>query len=455
MEKIKSKEFKVGISLVIFLSILALFSIKIAGGGYSTSSGHAHWFLISDATGIIGNSYVKISGVPVGHVESIGLSSGKARLNLLIQGETKIPVDSYVEIRAKGILGAKYVGLVLGKDRKNFLAPGSEIKRVKVKGSISDFLNKVGEVSHSIQKLSSSFERAIIGDDESNPLISQIIQNVNLLTKVLLKVTSDNQGKIDSTVNNLHYISMQLRKVFSSEKDGGSWGRLKDGLLKFSNSLESINSIVEKVDRGEGTIGKLINDEGTINKVNSALEKVSSLLGGVGELKTEVDFHSEYLTAAQEFKSFVGIKLQPGSNRHYELAVVNTPAGTTTRTITRIEEGGSSSVQTEYKTVESLKFNALLAKTYSDFTLRGGLIESSGGFAVDYHPIESLELSVQAFNFKELNLKTTFKYIPLKSLYVYGGQESAFKKAGPESNYFVGMGIFINSNDLSLLRFLR
>lgn len=455
MEKIKSKEFKVGISIITFLSILALFSIKIAGGGYSTSSGNAHWFLINDATGIIGNSYVKISGVPVGHVVSIGLSDGKARLNLLIQGETKIPVDSYVEIRAKGILGAKYVGLILGKDNQHFLAPGSEIKRVKIRGSIADFLNKVGDISQSIQRLTSSFEKAVIGEDYSKPLISQIIQNINLLTETLLKVTERNQGKIGDTVNNLHYISSQLRKFFDTEKDGGNWGQLKGGLLKFSNSLESINRIVEKVDRGEGTIGKLLNDDETINKVNFALEKVSSLLGGVGELKTEVDFHSEYLSRHQAFKSFVGIKLQPGANRYYELAVVNSPFGTTNRTITRLEKEDGSSTQTEYKTLDSLKFNALLAKTYSDFTFRGGLIESSGGFALDYHPLESFKFSVQAFNFKELNLKTTIKYTPLKSLYVYGGQENSFKEAGLESNYFMGLGIFINSNDLSLLRFLR
>ncbi|MBE8221721.1 MAG: MCE family protein [Bdellovibrionales bacterium] len=455
MEKIKSKEFKVGASIIIFLSILALFSIKIAGGGYSTSSGNAHWFLIEDATGIIGNSYVKISGVPVGHVSSIGLSGGKAKLNLLIQGETKIPIDSYVEIRAKGILGAKYVGLILGKDKKNFLKPGSEIKRVKVRGSISDFLNKVGDVSQSIQKLATSFEKAIIGDDYSNPLIKQIIQNINLLTKTLLTVTETNQGKIGSTVNNLHYISEQLRKFFETEKDGGDWGQLKDGLLKFSNSLESINNIVEKVDRGEGTIGKLLNDDETINKVNSALEKVSSLLGGVGELKTEVDFHSEYLSGHKAFKSFIGVKLQPGASRYYELAVVNSPFGTTKKTTTRIEEDDKSSTQTEYKTLDSLKFNALLAKTYSDFTFRGGLIESAGGFAIDYHPVESFKLSVQAFNFKELNLKTTLKYTPLKSLYIYGGRENAFKQTGQESNYFMGLGIFIDSNDLSLLRFLR
>lgn len=455
MEKFKSKEFKVGISVITFLSILALFSIKIAGGGYSTSSGNAHWFLISDATGIISNSYVKISGVPVGHVTSIGLSNGKARLNLLIQGKTKIPVDSYVEVRAKGILGAKYVGLILGKDKQNFLATGSEIKKVKIQGSISDFLNQVGAVSQSIQRLANSFEKAIIGEDYSNPLILQIIQNINLLTKSLLTVTKNNQGKINKTVNNLYYMSYQLRNFFDEEKDGGNWGQLKKGLLKFSNSLESVNRIVEKVDRGEGTIGKLLNDDETINKVNSALEKVSSLLGGVGELKTEVDFHSEYLSGYQAFKSFIGVKLQPGANRHYELAIVQSPFGTTSRTITRLEENDSSTTQTEYKTLDSLKFNTLLAKTYSDFTFKGGLIESSGGFAIDYHPLESFKLSLQVFNFEELNLKTTIKYTPLKSLYIYGGQENSFKMAGLESNYFVGLGIFINSKDLSLLRFLR
>lgn len=455
MEKLKTKEFKVGASLIIFLSILALFSLKIAGGGYQVSSGNAHWFLIDDATGIIKNSYVKISGVPVGHVKSIGLSKGRARLNLVIDSTTKIPIDSYVEIRAKGILGAKYVSLVLGDNRTEFLAAGVEIKRVKVKGSIADFLNKVGEVTASIQKLASSFERAVIGKDANNPLISQIIHNINHLTEVLLQVTSDNQRKVGATVNNLYYISSRLKNFFDDQKEGGNWEHLKGGLLKFSNSLESINNIVAKVDRGEGTIGRLLNDEETINQVNSALEKVSTLLGGVGELKTEVDFHSEYLSQQDVFKSFVGVKLQPGADRYYELAIVDSPVGTKSRTITEVEEDGDFIKKTEIKTLDSLRFNAMLAKTYSNFTLKGGLIESYGGFAIDYHPLETFKFSVQAFNFKELNLKTTLRYTPLKSLYVYGGQENTFKEAGRQSNYFLGFGIFIDSNDLSLLRFLR
>lgn len=455
MDKFKTKEFRVGISIIVFLSILALFSIKIAGGGYSTSSGNKYWLLINDATGIIKNSYVKVSGVAVGHVASIGLSNGKARLNILVQKKMKLPVDSYVDIRAKGILGAKYVGLVLGKDKKNFIPPGTEITRVKIRGSIADFLNKVGDITQSIQKLAGSFEQAIIGEDPSNPLIAQIIQNINLLTKILLKVTGDNQQKVSATVDNLHYISGQLRSFFNTNKDGGNWGQLKDGILKFSNSLESINSIVEKVDRGEGTIGKLLNDDETINKVNSALEKVSTLLGGIGELKAQVDFHSEYLSKSDAFKSFVGVKLQPGANRYYELGIVDSPVGTKSRVITELEEEGVSKTSTEYKTLDSLKFNALLAKTYSDFTLKGGLIESAGGFAVDYHPWEAFKFSVQAFNFQELNLKTSIQYTPFKSLYVYGGQENTFKEEGPQSSFFMGLGVFINSNDLSLLRFLR
>lgn len=455
MEKLKTKEFKVGVSVVIFLSILALLSIKIAGGGYSSSTGNKHWFLIKDASGIIDNSYIKISGVPVGHVLSVGLSGGKARLDIAINKNTKIPIDSYVEIRAKGILGAKYVGLILGANTTKFLKPGSEIKRVKIRGSIADFLNTVGDVSYSVKKLASSFEKAIIGEDPSKPIISQIIQNINLLTKVLLEVAGGNQEKVSTIVDNLYYVSSQLQQFFKTEKDGGSWDQLKNSLLKFSTSLESVNSIIEKVDRGEGTIGKLINDEETVNKMNLALEKVSSLLGGVGELKTEVDFHSEYLSADKAFKYFIGVKLQPGANRYYEVAVIDSPFGTTSRSITETKNGTKSETETKYTTLDKLKFNALLAKSYSNFTLKGGLIESSGGFAVDYKPAKFFKFSLQASNFKELNLKTTLQYTPLKSLYIYGGQENRFKKIGRQSNYFMGLGIFIDSKDLSLLRFLR
>lgn len=171
-------------------------------------------------------------------------------------------------------------------------------------------------------------------------------------------------------------------------------------------------------------------------------------------IQTAFDFRAEYLGDVGKSKSYIGVQIQPGLDRYYYIAVVDDPAGVveTTRTQVSGNGGGAPSDYTEVKTYQNkIKFTVLFAKSFWDLTLRGGLIENSGGFGVDYHFFRrKLKFSLEAFDFSKTNLRSSLSYSVYRGVYVTGGINDALDKSGARSGY-LGAGIFLTNDDLKLL----
>jgi phospholipid/cholesterol/gamma-HCH transport system substrate-binding protein len=96
-----------------------------------------------------------------------------------------------------------------------------------------------------------------------------------------------------------------------------------------------------------------------------------------------------------------------------------------------------------------MKFTALFAKNFYDLTVKGGLIESSGGLGLDYYLYRrDLRLSVEAFDFDDLVLRAYLRYNVFRGLYLVGGGDHM---ADDLRSAFVGVGLFITNDDLKFL----
>ena len=101
-----------------------------------------------------------------------------------------------------------------------------------------------------------------------------------------------------------------------------------------------------------------------------------------------------------------------------------------------------------------LKFSAQIAKRYYDLGLRGGIFESTGGFAFDYYLLKDrLTLSMEAFDFdsdSNAHLKFKADFTPFKHLYITTGFDDFISDEGNES-FFIGAGINFLDDDVKTL----
>ena len=215
--------------------------------------------------------------------------------------------------------------------------------------------------------------------------------------------------------------------------------------------MKNLDDITGKINRGEGTIGKLVSDEETSEKVTTAVDGISNLLDTANRIQTSFDLSGTYMTAPAGEETAINVKIQPGLDRYYLVGVVSDPFGQVTVSKTQNTGTISEKYTTTMTYQNALKWNLQFAKTFYDFTIRGGLIENYGGFAGEYQLLKNkATLGLELNNFNALNVRPFFKYTFWKGFYAQAGIYDALNNSGYFSSYF-GAGLNLTNDDLKLL----
>ena len=358
-----SPEFKVGSLVIVVSTLIGGLSLKLAEGPNILSGSRRHYFDVEDAGGLVKNSAVKMAGIKVGVIDDIKLVDGKARVFLNLDDETPIKTSSQVEIRSDGILGDKHVEILSGYSEDPLLESGNPIKGVLDQGSLNELIKEVSQVTKSLGEVAKNLNAATKGVGDDTTPLGRIVLNIERLTEDLAEISSRNKGKINDIIGRIQSVASQLDDLVD-----------QDLVSSVNNSLKNIEEVTDKINNGEGTIGRLINDSETIDGINEAIEGVNDFLGGARDLETSIDFHTEHLTGIGLSKSFVFARLTPGLDRYYEIGIVDDPRGVTRTEV--LQETPFGEPTTEVETVKTfknkLKFTALFAKSFHDLTVKGG-----------------------------------------------------------------------------------
>lgn len=445
-------EFKVGVLVVVVAGLIGAMSLKVAEGPGVLTGQRSHYFDVDDAGGLVKNSAVKMAGIKVGVIDDIELVNGKARVHLKLDRDIPVTASSYVELRADGILGDKHVELLPGKPGEKPLESGEPISRAEDRGSLDQMVNEISKITSSLRDLAKNLNQATSGEGDPSTPIGRIVLNIERLTKDLSEMSGRNKDKINEIVDQVHSITSNLDGFISDESPTGfkaAWQKATDSLSRIDSSLKNIDEITGKINRGEGTIGRLVNDESTIDGINQAVENVNEFLGGAQQMETSIDFHSEFLADASAAKSYLNIKIQPGLDRYYELGVVDDPKGVTSVVDREHEQNGTVTESTDTKTYRNkIKFTALFAKNFYNLTIKGGIMESSGGIGVDYHFFKRrLRFSLEAFDLDDPYVRAFARYTVMRGIYLVGGGDNILNR-DDEYSTFVGGGIFLTNDDL-------
>ncbi len=443
-------EFKVGFLVLLASGLIATLALRSSEDPSYLGGSKDAWFLLDDASGLVKRSSVKMAGIDVGIIKDIKLQNGKARVQMIIKSDVPITRSARIEIRPNGILGDKFVEVVAGDPRDPPLRNGDQILIVDDRASMDRLIGEVSKITKSLGDVAENIKAATEGDTEK-PL-GKIINNLETITTDIAQLTREHKGQFGEIIDNLHETTANINELVSEEGPNGLKERLKVALDRIDSTLKNVDEISGKINRGEGTIGKLINDEETVEGLNTAIEGVNGFLDTANKLQTSFDYHSEYLAGDSLMKSYISLNLQPGLDRFYELGIVQDPRGVVeSQTITTTGTSGNSVVTEERRYSDKLKFNAIFGKNFYNFSLRGGIMESAGGAGMDYYMLRrKLRFSAEAYDFADLQVKTYLRYSFFKGVYIMGGGDNLAGNRGT-AGAFVGAGIFLTNDDLKLM----
>ena len=455
MSWVKAPEFKVGLLVVVVGSLIAFMSMQVSEDPSYLGRSKKAWFLLKNAGGLVKNSAIKTAGIPVGIIKDITLQDGHARVEITVKSDVPLTVSSIVEVRAQGILGDKHIEIFSGMPDDPPLADNAQILNVKESGSLDNLVGEVSEISSSLKSVAEVLKESISADGTNKHVMGRIVRNIEKLTGDLAEVTSQNKNKFGEIVDQVHDVTSTLSELVNDEGEDGfkkSWKKAVASLQRIDSVLKNVDEITGKINRGEGTIGKLVNDESTVDNLNSTIEGLGGMLESASRIQTGFDFHADYLGDVKATKSTIGIRIQPGLDRYYYIGIIDDPAGVVERDNVATTGTGGVTNTTQVKTYyNKTKLSAMFAKNFYDFTVRGGLIENQGGMGMDYVMLRrKLKLSMEAFNFSSTNLRAQAMYSLTHGFYIQGGMQDILNNSQVRSSY-LGAGLYITNDDLKVL----
>ncbi len=266
--------------IVLFLGLMWLQNYRLKGQGYSLV---AHF---DEVSGLNRGDPVTVAGLPIGRVQAMRLEGRKVLVRLWIEGKQTLPQGSMAIVKSQGVMGEKYVDIVMGSHPET-LKPGDTIAGL-YEPDFSQVASLVGNVGDDIQAILST-ARSVLGDT-TRVQLSQSIADIHSTAREFKKLFSQNTGRLDATISNLHAVSKTLAELSSEENPD----RLIPNLEKAARDLNetavnlrgfslSLDSLFQPTLRGESTLGRLLSDEDFYRDLHGLITHLDSLVEDIRE----------------------------------------------------------------------------------------------------------------------------------------------------------------------------
>lgn len=497
-----SSEAKVGLFVLLGIVLLVYMSLRLGGIQLGGEKGYSVFVEFDSAAGLDPNAPVSVAGVEVGRVKSIALKDSKAHLELQINPDVKIGKDFTAVLATQGLLGEKYLELVPGQPGAPPLKEGDYITRTRSYADIDRLIRTLTEVSDDVKEITESLSN-VLGGDEGEQTVSNIVRNIEDLTFRLNRIVAKNDEQFENVMRNLGSFTALLNEegpvitsglrvaiknlneslVKTTDNLNGmineNRGNLKEGIDNLrtaslslqqamdtvnkvakeagpgvTNTMNSVSSIAKKIDEGEGTIGRLVNDKSLHENINKTVAGINSYIERTENFHTFIGYRGEYLFDARDTKNYLTLRIQPKVDKYYLLEIVDDPRGKKSTETKVITTNGVPTTVKVVKTTEQIKFSAQIAKKFKNVVVRGGVIESAGGAGIDYYMFQDrLRWTLEAFDFSRednAHLKAGATWNLSKFFFLTAGYDDFISKVGLRSAY-IGLGLQFQDEDLKYL----
>lgn len=296
-----NREFKVGISAIVAL-VLFYWGFNFLKGKDLFDSSRVYYAVYDRVDGLTAAKPVIVNGFKVGMVDKVYFhpdGSGRLIVQLKMTNDISISESTIANIHSTDLLGDKSVQLILGNSTEPALngdtlqsnieltlteEVNEQVAPLKGKAEklfasmdtvltlVSGFLNEENQQSflatfnsleRSFETLEGTVNKVDRTVDRSQDDMVTTIENIAAITTTL----EQNSENLTAILNNVNTISDSLSKV-----------RFAETFESLNRAMTSAESIMQKVDQGEGSLGKLVNDEQLYRNLEEASGQLDKLL---------------------------------------------------------------------------------------------------------------------------------------------------------------------------------
>lgn len=295
-----SNETKVGALTAIAIALLFI-GYSFLKGNDVFSSENTFYTDYDNVDGLAVSNPVLVNGFKIGRVSKTTLlDNGKIRTEFKIEDDYNIPSNTIARISNDGFLGGKVIVFDLGNS-KTYARDGDPLQsdvQANLLQKVEPLQKKVEDLVVKLDSVLSAVNTAL--DDEFQRDFKTSLRSISKSLKNVETITSDVEDLMGSERVRLAKIMQNLESITNNFKNNSSrfnhivanLDNLSSDLSKTeikatvdnaNQAMKDVLAITDKINKGEGSIGLLVNDDKLYNNLSNASDNLDQL---VNDLKT-------------------------------------------------------------------------------------------------------------------------------------------------------------------------
>jgi phospholipid/cholesterol/gamma-HCH transport system substrate-binding protein len=283
--RVRGRDREMWVGVFVIVGILATLGLLFVMTDAATFRGrYIVTTYVPNAGGIRRGDPVQMRGVNIGRVQRFRMAPQGVAIRLEIEGEYDIPVDSHVELKSSGLLGGVVADVVPGESTSS-LRNGDTIPG-KSEEAMMDQTNRIaGRVETVLGRVDTLLDKDTIDNVHSSSTdLRKLLQELNATVAEQRRELTTLNRSLRKSSEGIERASAGIEKVTTAPELDRTVKRL-DTLTQridevtstLDRSSKSMESVMARIDRGEGTLGKLTRDDKLYNNLNEAATNFSKL----------------------------------------------------------------------------------------------------------------------------------------------------------------------------------
>ncbi len=296
-----SREVKVGFLFLMGLALL-IWGYSFLKGKDIFNNERVFFAVYNEIDGLTKANTISIHGFKVGQVKDVYFDqsmNGKIIVELAVSNDFPIPKNSTALIFSSGLMGSKEISINLGNSTE--YAMNGDTLLSAIEGSLKDEVNRqVAPLKNKAESLMGSIDsmvtifQTIFNDNARDNLANSFeniektfynLQHSSLKMDTLITYESSRLSMIiehiESISHNLNDNEANISNIltnFSALSDSMAKADVAGTFINVNRSMTDLQQILEKVNTGEGTIGKLLQNDSLYFHLEKSAADLNRLL---------------------------------------------------------------------------------------------------------------------------------------------------------------------------------
>ncbi len=282
-----SREIKAGI-IVLGGILLLIFGFNFLKSSPVFDDSKIFYAVYDHVGGLQPGTPVSINGLSVGKVQNIKFKdkTGNLLVTFSVSNDFEFSKSSKAELYDTGIIGGKGIQIKPIFDNSAVAVSGDTLVTDTKPGLTELVQQNLAPLQMKIEGAVSNADSLLINfneildDKTKNDLrasisgLNDLIQSFQGSARTIDALLDKNKGQLDSSITNINHITSNFSKLSDSIANAGLGRTMKN----LESTIGNLDALLARIEKGEGSLGKLMNDEELYNNLSNASKELDLLL---------------------------------------------------------------------------------------------------------------------------------------------------------------------------------